>query len=96
MERLPIGIYEKALPFNVDWPERLAKAKEVGFDFVEISIDESDERLSRLDWPAKQRAALRAAATANTRWAAPMRPPANGLSTLWRKRLILRWILVSG
>ena len=61
MKKLPIGIYEKALPFNVDWPERLARAKEVGFDFVEISIDESDERLSRLDWPAEERANLRAA-----------------------------------
>ena len=61
MKKLPVGIYEKALPFNVDWPERLAKAKGVGFDFVEISIDESDERLSRLDWPAKERANLRAA-----------------------------------
>jgi len=61
MKHLPIGIYEKALPFNVDWPERLATAKEVGFDFVEISIDESDERLSRLDWPAKERAGLQAA-----------------------------------
>ena len=61
MKNLPIGIYEKALPFNVDWPERLALARQVGFDFVEISIDESDERLERLDWPARERANLRAA-----------------------------------
>ena len=64
-QKLPIGIYEKALPFNVDWHERLAKAKEVGFDFVEISIDESDERLNRLDWSAKERANLRAAIANN-------------------------------
>lgn len=25
-------------------------AKELGFDFIEISVDESDERLQRLDW----------------------------------------------
>lgn len=61
MNELPIGIYEKALPFNVDWQERLAKANEVGFDFVEISVDESDERLGRLDWSAKERANLRTA-----------------------------------
>jgi L-ribulose-5-phosphate 3-epimerase len=61
MKQLPLGIYEKALPFNVSWPERLDKAKAAGFDFVEISVDESDERLSRLDWPAKERANLRAA-----------------------------------
>lgn len=60
-KKLPVGIYEKALPFNVDWFERLSKAKEVGFDFVEISIDESDERLNRLDWTAKEQANLRAA-----------------------------------
>jgi L-ribulose-5-phosphate 3-epimerase len=59
--KLPMGIYEKALPFNVDWHERLDTAKKVGFDFVEISVDESDERLSRLDWSAKERADLRAA-----------------------------------
>ena len=56
---LPIGIYEKALPFNVDWHERLDTAKQVGFDFVEISIDESEERRSRLDWSQKERAELR-------------------------------------
>lgn len=56
---LPIGIYEKALPFDVDWHRRLTLAKEVGFDFVEISVDESDERLSRLDWSAAEKAALR-------------------------------------
>ncbi len=61
MKNLPIGIYEKALPFNVDWSERLALARETGFDFVEISIDESDERLGRLDWLARERANLRAA-----------------------------------
>lgn len=32
------------------WPERLVLAKSCGFDFVEMSVDETDERLSRLDW----------------------------------------------
>ena len=59
MNSLPIGIYEKALPFKVDWHERLDIAKSVGFDFVEISIDESDERRARLDWTAAERANLR-------------------------------------
>jgi len=61
VKRLPIGIYEKALPFHVDWHERLAVARRTGFDFVEISIDESDERQARLDWSAKERASLRQA-----------------------------------
>ena len=59
MTQLPIGIYEKALPFNVDWHQRLSVAKEQGFDFVEISIDESEERRARLDWTASERAILR-------------------------------------
>lgn len=46
----PIGLYEKALPANLSWEERLRQAGQAGFDFVEMSIDDSDERLSRLDW----------------------------------------------
>ena len=45
-----LGIYEKALPVDVSWQERLTIAKDLGFDFVEMSIDESDARLARLDW----------------------------------------------
>lgn len=45
-----LGIYEKALPKGISWQERLEIAKELGFDFVEMSIDETDERLARLDW----------------------------------------------
>lgn len=44
-----LGIYEKALDPEDSWKERLEKAKTLGFDFIEISIDESDERLARLD-----------------------------------------------
>lgn len=44
------GLYEKALNPKYNWTERLYKAREYGFDFVEISIDEKDERIARLDW----------------------------------------------
>ena len=54
-----LGIYEKALNPNDSWGARLGKAKALGFDFVEISIDETDERLSRLDWPGEEKEALR-------------------------------------
>ncbi|MGC6768332.1 L-ribulose-5-phosphate 3-epimerase [Enterococcus sp. LJL51] len=50
-----LGIYEKALPRGISWVERLTLAKELGFDFVEMSIDETDERLDRLTWDKKQR-----------------------------------------
>jgi L-ribulose-5-phosphate 3-epimerase len=59
MFKMPIGLYEKALPDAMSWDERLAAAGQAGYDFIEISIDESDERLSRLDWSASERAALR-------------------------------------
>lgn len=59
MFKMPVGLYEKALPVALSWEERLAAAGRAGYDFVEISIDESDERLARLDWPAAERAALR-------------------------------------
>ncbi|HFV9293135.1 L-ribulose-5-phosphate 3-epimerase [Serratia fonticola] len=58
MRQHPLGIYEKALPKHLSWPERLALAKACGFDFVEMSVDESDERLSRLSWSKEQRLSL--------------------------------------
>ncbi|SET02876.1 L-ribulose-5-phosphate 3-epimerase [Thorsellia anophelis] len=45
-----LGIYEKAMPATLTWRERFATAKSLGFDFFEISIDETDERRARLDW----------------------------------------------
>ncbi len=51
----PIGIYEKALPRKFTWRERLDAAKAAGFAFVEMSVDESDERLARLDWTRGER-----------------------------------------
>jgi L-ribulose-5-phosphate 3-epimerase len=45
-----IGIYEKALPNQLLWQEKLQIAKNLGFDFIEMSVDESDERRARLDW----------------------------------------------
>ena len=57
----PLGIYEKALPKGRSWLTRLSLAQALGFDFVEMSIDETDERLARLDWSAAERASLRAA-----------------------------------
>ncbi|MEI5991509.1 hypothetical protein A5881_003046 [Enterococcus termitis] len=56
-----LGIYEKALPKNISWKERLLLAKKLGFDFVEMSIDETDERLQRLDWTLEERKTVREA-----------------------------------
>ena len=50
-----LSVYEKAMPGHIGWKEKLTAAKEAGYDGVELSVDESDERLSRLDWSAVQR-----------------------------------------
>ncbi|KFX04356.1 xylulose 5-phosphate 3-epimerase [Pectobacterium betavasculorum] len=55
---VPLGIYEKALPAGEDWLTRLQQAKALGFDFVEMSVDETDSRLARLDWSREQRMEL--------------------------------------
>ena len=54
----PAWHLRKALPAGECWLERLQLAKTLGFDFVEMSVDETDDRLSRLDWSREQRLAL--------------------------------------
>jgi L-ribulose-5-phosphate 3-epimerase len=50
-----LGIYEKALPKSLAWRERLVAAREAGYQFVEMSVDETPERLARLDWTPAER-----------------------------------------
>lgn len=45
-----IGLYEKAMPSELTWEERLESAKDAGYDYIEMSVDETDMRMSRLDW----------------------------------------------
>lgn len=54
-EDIKLGIYEKALPGNIDWTTRLSVAEKLGFHYVEISIDETDKRLARLEWTTAER-----------------------------------------
>lgn len=56
-----LGIYEKAFSPADSLSVILSKAKSLGFDFLELSIDESDERLARLDWSRNQIEELRQA-----------------------------------
>ena len=58
MKAYQIGLYEKAMPSTLDWREKLTCAKRAGFDYVEISIDETDAKLARLEWTREERAAL--------------------------------------
>ncbi|MDF7639275.1 L-ribulose-5-phosphate 3-epimerase [Lactobacillus sp. ESL0791] len=54
-----LGIYEKALPQNLSWKEEFQLVHDLGFNFLEFSIDESDKRLARLDWTREQRKSFR-------------------------------------
>lgn len=46
----PLGLYEKALSRSFSLGDKLEAAERLGFSFLELSIDESDEKLSRLRW----------------------------------------------
>lgn len=59
LQRHRVGLYEKALPNRLSWEEKLSVTKELGFDFLEISVDESDERRNRLEWDDETIYALR-------------------------------------
>lgn len=61
LRKIPVGVYEKAFPAEYTWEQVLTSAKQAGYDFVEMSIDESSARLERLHWSHSDRAALRQA-----------------------------------
>jgi predicted hexulose-6-phosphate isomerase len=49
MKKYQLGVYEKAMLSSWSWVEKLSAAKTAGFDFLEISIDETDDKLNRLN-----------------------------------------------
>lgn len=58
MARYALGLYEKAMPGTMTIGEKLECAKECGYDYIELSVDETDEKLARLDWTKEERLAL--------------------------------------
>lgn len=58
MRRYTLGLYEKAMPSELTWKQKLEIAKKSGFDYVEISIDETEEKLGRLDMSKEERMML--------------------------------------
>ena len=50
MKKYLLGLYEKAMPGWLTWAEKLQAAKNAGFDYVEMSIDETDDKLERLNY----------------------------------------------
>ena len=57
MREYVLGLYEKSMPDTLSLREKLEAAKEAGYDFLELSIDETDKKLSRLNWSRAERAA---------------------------------------
>ena len=53
-----LGIYEKSMPGNLSWKEKLTIAKNAGYDFLEMSVDETDEKLARIEWSKQERKEL--------------------------------------
>jgi L-ribulose-5-phosphate 3-epimerase len=54
-----IGLYEKALPGSWGWEKKLSLAQQAGYNFMEMSIDGSSERLERLKWDKSKRRKLK-------------------------------------
>lgn len=58
MRAYTLGLYEKSMPGDLSWKEKLEAAKAAGFDFLEVSIDETDDKLKRLVMTEEQRTEL--------------------------------------
>jgi predicted hexulose-6-phosphate isomerase len=52
-------VYEKSMPGELDFTQKLEAAKKAGFDYLELSIDETDEKLARLQWGPEEIKSLR-------------------------------------
>lgn len=55
-----LGLYEKSMPNTLTLEEKLCLTTKHQYDFLEISIDESDEKLGRLWWSNSKRKELSA------------------------------------
>lgn len=58
MKEYAIGLYEKALPDFLPWEEKLKIAKEVGYDYLEMSIDASQKKIDRIYMSQEERKKL--------------------------------------
>jgi len=58
MENCLLGLYEKSMPISMGLDEKLKIASDSGFDFLEISIDETEEKLARLKWSTEEKCDL--------------------------------------
>ena len=49
LEHYSLGLYEKAIPIGLPFRDKLKAARMAGYDFVELSIDETPQKLARLE-----------------------------------------------
>ena len=54
MNTYRLGLYEKSMPGFLSLPQKLEQTKAAGFDYMELSVDETAEKLARLEWDAGQ------------------------------------------
>lgn len=53
-----LGLYEKSMPDDISWKDKLLAAKEAGYDWVEISIDASEAKINRIYMSKEERLEL--------------------------------------
>lgn len=58
MDDYCLGLYEKSMPDYLSLKDKMIETKNAGFDFLELSIDETDEKIGRLKWDRKQKSAV--------------------------------------
>jgi len=56
-----LGLYEKAMPNALSLRKKLETAKALGYDYLELSIDETDVKLARLNSTQAERREIREA-----------------------------------
>lgn len=55
MKKYSLGLYEKAMPNDKSIVEKLNLAKAAGYDYIELSIDETDAKLARLEMTKEEK-----------------------------------------
>lgn len=55
MKAYSLGLYEKSMPSDLTWREKLQEAKDAGYDYLELSIDATEEKIKRLDMTREER-----------------------------------------
>lgn len=61
MRTYELGQYEKSMPADLTWKEKLELCKSFGFDYLEMSVDESDDKLARLNYSIEEKKTIKEA-----------------------------------